>query len=151
MLVQEAVDENELPPEEPSAEPAPDIDLGGGSAGGTGPAIGPGGRGGSGRIGGVGRRGSASRYGWYAAKVQTSIATALRSHASIRNATFSVQVRIWPDRNGRITRSQLVGGSGVPAVDEAIRNQVLLGLQLPDPPPADMPTPIVLRVTARKP
>ena len=32
-----------------------------------------------------------------------------------------------------------------------IRNQVLTGLQLPQAPPADMPMPINLRITARKP
>ncbi|RZJ80508.1 MAG: TonB family protein, partial [Brevundimonas sp.] len=70
---------------------------------------------------------------------------------STRNATMSLQVRVWPDSGGRITRAQLVGSSGNPAVDQAIRGQVLTGLQLPQAPPADMPTPIVLRITARKP
>ena len=64
---------------------------------------------------------------------------------------MTLQVRVWPDANGRITRAQLVGSSGNSAVDQAIKNQVLSGLQLPQAPPADMPTPIVLRITARKP
>jgi protein TonB len=62
---------------------------------------------------------------------------------------MSLQVRVWPDSGGRITRAQLVGSSGNPAVDQAIKNQVLTGLQL-QAPPADMPVPIVLRLTARK-
>ena len=151
MLVQEAVEEDELPPEEPSAEPAPEIDLGGGATGGTGPAIGPGGRGGNGRIGGGTRRGSGSRFGWYAAKVQTSIRDALSRNPSTRSATFpSLTVKIWADSSGRITRAQLVGSSGNPAVDQAIRNRILTGLQLPQAPPADMPMPINLRISARK-
>jgi len=54
------------------------------------------------------------------------------------------------DANGRVTRSQLVGTSGNPAVDQAIKNQVLNGLVLPQAPPADLPMPINLRITARK-
>ena len=42
-------------------------------------------------------------------------------------------------------------GSGNTAVDQAIENQVLDGLQLPEAPPADMPMPITLRISARKP
>jgi TonB family protein len=60
-------------------------------------------------------------------------------------------VKVWADSSGRITRAQLVGSSGNPAVDQAIRNSVLNGLQLPQGPPADMPMPINLRISARKP
>ena len=62
----------------------------------------------------------------------------------------TVQVRIWADSSGRITRASLAGSSGDPAVDNAIRNNALAGLQLPEPPPADMPMPINMRITARK-
>ena len=149
MLVQEPVEkEDEELPDDPSPEP-PSEDLGGGVAGGAGPAIGPGG--GGGRIGGTGKRGSGSKYGWYAAKVQSSIRDALSRNPSTRSATMSLQIRIWPDSNGKIIRAQLVGSSGNSAVDQAIKNNILAGLQLPQAPPADMPTPIVLRISARKP
>ncbi len=146
-LVQEQVDENEQPPDESPPEP-PSEDLGGGSKGGTGPAIG-GGRGTGNRIGSSGGRNS-SKFGWYAAKVQSTIREALGRHPSTRSATMSLQVRVWADSNGRITRAQLVGSSGNLAVDESIKNQVLTGLMLPQAPPADMPMPINLRITARK-
>ena len=96
-------------------------------------------------------RASASKFGWYAAKVQSSIREALSRNSATRSATLSLQVRVWADSNGRITRAQLVGSSGNPAVDQAIRNSVLNGLQLPQGPPADMPMPIHLRISARKP
>lgn len=147
MMVQEPVPEDEPSPEDSAPEPPSDLDLGPGSAGGTGPAIG----GGGGGKGGSGRRASSSKFGWYAAKVQSAIAAALRQNSATRSATMSLQIRIWPDSNGTITRAQLVGSSGNPAVDQAIKNQILTGLQLPQAPPADMPVPIVLRVNARKP
>ncbi len=151
MLVQEEVTEEEEAPEEPSAEPPPDLDLGPGSAGGTGPAIGGGGKG-TGRIGGTGNRGSASRFGWYAAKVQSSVRDALARNPSTRSATFSsLNVKIWADATGRITRVRLIGSSGSPAVDQAIRGRILTGLRLPQGPPPDLPMPINLRISARKP
>lgn len=148
MVEQEPVPDNEPPPEAaPEAPPA--IDLGGGNPNGAGPGLGTGG--GNGRPGGTGRIGGGSKFGWYAAKVQTTIAEALRGNASTRSATLSLQVRIWADADGRITRAALVGSSGNPATDSAIKNQVLTGLQLPQAPPAGMPMPITLRITARKP
>jgi TonB family protein len=148
MVEQEPVKDDEPPPDNKPVE-TPSEDLGTGIAG-NGPDMGLTRGGGSGRIGGTGTRGGASKFGWYAAKVQSSIKEALSRNSSTRSATMSVQVRIWPDSNGRIVRAQLVGSSGDPAVDQAIRNNVLSGLQLPQAPPADMPTPIVLRINARK-
>jgi periplasmic protein TonB len=149
MIEQEVVEDDEPPPDDSPPEPPSDLDLGPGSAGGTGPSIGGGSGGNGNRIGS--RRGSGSKFGWYAAKVQSSIREALGRNSSTRNAVMSLQVRIWADSNGRITRAQLVGSSGNPSVDQSIRNQVLTGLQLPQAPPADMPMPINLRISARKP
>lgn len=147
MIAQEPVPEDEPSPDDSAPEPPSDLDLGPGSAGGTGPSIGGGG--GNGK--GIGRRAPSSKFGWYAAKVQSAIREALGRNPSTRSATMSVQVKVWADTNGRITRAQLVGTSGNPAVDQSIKGQVLTGLQLPQAPPADMPMPINLRITARKP
>ncbi len=146
MVEQEPVKEDEQPPDNSPPEAPAGPDLGPGSVGGTGPSIG----GGGGGTGKGGHRVGGSKFGWYAAKVQSSIKDALSRNSSTRSATMSLQVRIWPDSNGRIVRAQLVGSSGDPAVDQAIRNNVLTGLQLPQAPPSDMPTPIVLRINARK-
>jgi TonB family protein len=149
MVEQEPVPDDEPPPDNTPPE-APSEDLSTGIAG-NGPGMeGLGSGNGNGKIGGTGRKGGGSKFGWYAAKVQTSIAEALRRHPSTRNAKMVLQVRVWPDSNGRITRAQLVGSSGNPAVDQAIKSQILTGLQLPQAPPADMPVPIVLRITASK-
>ena len=82
--------------------------------------------------------------------MQSRIADALRRNGRTRNANLSMQVRIWADSSGRITRASLVGSTGDSALDSAIANEVLSGLQLQEAPPADMPMPINLRITARK-
>ncbi|MFZ3375433.1 MAG: energy transducer TonB, partial [Chthoniobacterales bacterium] len=68
-----------------------------------------------------------------------------------RSASLNVNVRVWPDATGRINRAQLAGSTGDSTLDSALRDEVLTGLQLQEPPPEGMPAPITLRLTARRP
>jgi outer membrane biosynthesis protein TonB len=118
----------------------------------TGPASddgigGTGGGGGDGLGGGNG----GSKYGWYAAEVQERIANALRQNSKTRSASVKIKARIWADATGRITRAELSGSSGNSDVDAALKNEVLTGLQLQEPPPKDMPMPIVMMIRAQRP
>ena len=93
-----------------------------------------------------------SRFGLYAAQVQSRIEEALLQNNKTGTALISgVVIRIWVDNTARITRAQLVGTLGDPSLDSAITNEVLTGLQLKEPPPSDMPMPIVVRVTTHRP
>ncbi len=56
-------------------------------------------------------------------------------------------MRLWSDPSGRIQRVQLVDSTGDPNIDAVLTREVLQGLQLRQPPPNDMPMPIVMRVT----
>lgn len=140
----------ESPPEpEPSApEPMGTSITGDGPPDGFGLSNRTGGGGLGGRIGGIG--GGGGKYGGYAAKVQSAVANAMRQNSATRSATMSVEVKIWADQLGRVTRAQLGRSTGDPELDRAVRDQVLGGLRLPEPPPAEMPMPIHLRLTARK-
>ena len=146
MVEQEPVAEIETPEEAPANDLQEEA-LGTNIAG-NGPDMGLRSGGGAGtrnRIGGS-RRGG--KWDSFAVKVQNTIAETLRQKAGTRNASFSMKVRVWADANGRITRALPVEPSGNVSIDQAIRNQV--GLQLPEPPPADMPMPINMRISARK-
>lgn len=152
MIEQEPVNEPEPKPEEPKPADEPPALATGVQGNGPADSFGLSGRGGS--LFGKGSGGSGranSRWGWYAGQIQTKVQEALRSNRRTRSANLRVDVRIWPDINGRVTRAQLASSSGDAAIDRAIQNEVLIGLQLPEPPPQDMPRPIVLRVTARRP
>ena len=148
-MVEQAPVDEVVPPEAPPE--APSDEALGTNVQGNGPDMGltrGGGNGGSGnKIGGI-RRGG--KWDSYAVAVQTSISEALRRNQGTRSAAFSLTVRVWADTSGRVTRAQLVGSSGNPAVDQAIKSQVLTGLQLTEPPPSGMPMPINMRITARK-
>ena len=156
MLEQKHMDEPETKPQHPDEKPkdaskkpaAPGPS--GPSASNQGPANGPGWLNGSG--GGGGGGGGGTRFGWYAAEVQSRIEEALHQNNKTKSASISgVRIRIWADNTARVTRAQLVGSTGDPSLDSAITNEVLTGLQLKEPPPSDMPMPIVLRVTAHRP
>jgi hypothetical protein len=104
---------------------------------------------GSGRGGGGG--GGGSRWGWYGSMVETQIQAALLANEKTRHAVIQVQIRLWSDSTGRINRVQLVSSTGNTELDAVIRDQVLGGMMLREPPPKDMPMPITMRVTARAP
>ena len=150
-MIEQAPVENEEKPDDKPPAPAPDLGTG---LKGDGPpdGFGMGGSGGGSRIGG-GSSQQRSKWGWYASQVQSRIAEALRTNRKTRVAKMnSVQVRIWPDAaTGRVTRASLAGSTGDAALDAAITSEILTGLQLTEPPPAGMPAPIVLRLSARRP
>jgi protein TonB len=95
--------------------------------------------------------GGGSRWGWYATIVQTQIEAALRANSKTRNAKMQVELRLWADGTGRVSRIQLVSSTGDAELDATIRDTVLSGLMLREPPPKDMPMPMITRVTARRP
>lgn len=140
-----------VPEDKPIEQPPPDEPPIGTNIKGDGgsDSFGLGNKAGNGRLGG--NTGHGSRYGAYASQVQSRIADALRNNRRTRDANLSVKVRIWPDLSGRITRAKLASSSGDPSLDAAIENDVLNNLQLNEPPPAGMPTPILLRLSARRP
>ncbi len=116
----------------------------------------PGGRGllsggglGDGSGDGVGQGDASARYGWFFAKVQADIEEALRRTKQLSNASTRVDLRVWWAENGRISRVQLVRSTGNPKLDEAV--QSVVGLVLRQPPPRDIPMPLILRLTARRP
>ena len=110
------------------------------------------GLGGGPTIGGPTGGGGGGKWDRYAGQVQSKIADALRSNAKTKSASIArLEVRIWPDGTGRVTRAQLVGSTNDATMDAAIQNQILTGLQLAEPPPAGMKLPIVLRLSANRP
>jgi outer membrane biosynthesis protein TonB len=148
------IDQAPVQKEEPKEAPKPDAPapLGTGITGpGGGPDFGLGRGIGGGGGWGNGGGGGGSKYGWYAGEVQTRVADALRNNARTRTASMDLKIRIWADSTGRITKARLTGSTGDPALDSTLQNDILTGMQLSDPPPSDMPMPIVMRISARRP
>jgi outer membrane biosynthesis protein TonB len=89
------------------------------------------------------------RFGWYYARIASEIEDALRRHRQLRQAAVRVELRVWADRSGRIERLELVQATGHPELEAAL--QTVVGLRLKEPPPADLPMPMIARFTARRP
>lgn len=98
-----------------------------------------------------GGAGGGSRWGWYSTIVTTQIEAAIRANPKTRHLVAQMLVRIWADSTGRVSRVQLAPSTGDPQIDAVLRDEVLGGLTLREPPPKDMPMPVVTRVTARRP
>jgi protein TonB len=82
------------------------------------------------------------RWGAYTVAAQLSVRLALISGSdTLRGAHFHVDAALWVDSKGHVTRAVLTKPSGDAAVDAALRDQVLPGVTLPEPP-RDMPMPI---------
>ena len=127
-------------PDKPPGPPAaagPPSDFGTGGAGGGGDGIG-----GSG----------GSQYGPYAAEVVATVKARLEANSKTNKANFhGLKTRIWADKMGRVIKATVSGTTGDPAVDDALKNEVLAGLQLPEPPPDGMPMPIVMMINEQRP
>jgi TonB family protein len=115
----------------------------------------PGGKGllgtaGSGDGTGIGNGGDgSSRFGWYFGRIAFAIEDSFRRMDRTRTAQTRVELRVWADAAGRITRVELLRSTGNAELDEAIRS--IVGLTLREPLPQDIPMPVVYRFTARRP
>jgi len=146
-MIEQAPVEEEEP--KPADEPPP---LGTGIKG-DGPGLtGLSSKGGPNGIGGTGLgRGRGGPFDGFARNVSSRVRSAISSHRKTRSARIpGCELRAWVDSTGRVTRAKLSPSTGDPAIDAAIQNEVLPGMQL-DPPPPGMPMPIVMRLSARRP
>lgn len=92
--------------------------------------------------------GFAAKYGWYYAQMASELEEAFRRQKGLTQASARVELRVWADPSGRIQRVQLVKSTGDPSLDGVI--QSVVGLRLRNPPPADIPMPMIARLTARR-
>jgi protein TonB len=153
MVVQEPIDISEPVPEKPQPPPPTSQPVSTTIEGPGELSLGPGGDGGPGGPGDptIGGPGKGGKWDYYAAKVQETIKATLANNPSTKSSSFSMEVRVWADADGRIIQAKLIGTSGSPVVDAAIESQALTGRMLHGPPPTGMPMPICMRISARKP
>lgn len=143
MIVEEKV-------EEAPVDPTPQVETALKGAGNTGMVLK------SGNSSGVFAQRSATnaeamRRSAYAGQVKSRIEQALKGNPRTRKAKMTIEIRVWPDETGRIARAKLSGSTGDPSLDAVIRDEILTGLQVSQPPPEGMPTPIIMRITAQRP
>lgn len=146
-VVEEPPPEQAPAPEQPPSELT--TNLGGGDGNGFGLTQGSG----RGNFGSGGNTigGSGSKYGRFQSGLDRILKQTFERHPATRKAVFKpVRIRIWIDSTGLITRARLVDSTGDSELDRALTSQALPGTRY-EAPPVDMPMPITIRVSGRKP
>ena len=86
---------------------------------------------------------------WFAGLVQSHLQAQLYKEEKLRRSDYRVQLRIWFAPDGRIERFEMVGSTGNKEVDDQIKLALHNMPPLKQPPPADLPQPVKLRLTSR--
>jgi protein TonB len=92
--------------------------------------------------------GNGSRFGSYLGGLQKNIRDELSRNEKLRKGEYKAEVAIWIGSNGSVQRFELLGSSGAPDVDAAMK-KVFNSIRHFDEPPSDMPQPVKLRISSR--
>ena len=88
-------------------------------------------------------------FAFYTNHLQRTLQDELARHKKLKSADYRVIVRVWLSSSGALQRAELAGSSGNGEIDEALRRALAEVPALRDPPPADMPQPIKVRISNR--
>lgn len=86
----------------------------------------------------------------YTGLLQRQIEAELNRQDSIRHGNYRVELKLWIASDGTIQRFQLLNSTGADAMDQAIQLAMADLGRLREPPPADMPQPVRIRLTSRE-
>ena len=90
----------------------------------------------------------ASAFVWYAGLLKDQILNQLGAQPDVRSTTYSVVVSVWVADDGTIQRVRVAQSSGDERRDRSIEEALTRLGRLSQPPPADMPEPITLRIVS---
>lgn len=92
--------------------------------------------------------GGASAFVWYAGLLKDQILNQLGAQPEVRAAAYSVVVSVWIADDGTIQRVRIAQSSGDERRDHSIEEALARLGRLSQPPPADMPEPVTLRIVS---
>lgn len=99
---------------------------------------------------------SGGRHDWYKNSLNSELADPLlkeitdylENNQPGRSRSFSVVIRLWLSKDGRVERYQ-VESTGDQTIDTAVQTALARLDRVPEPPPADLPQPVKLRFVHR--
>lgn len=94
----------------------------------------------------IGEGGSA--FIWYAGLLKDQILNQLGAQAEARSASYAVVVSVWVGADGTVRHVEIAKSSGDLQRDRSIESALARLGRLSQPPPADMPEPITLRIVS---
>ena len=90
-----------------------------------------------------------ARFGWFASAIESQLQEHLHKNEELRKSGYRITLRLWISRDGSIERYELLDSGGNSALERRLRTALDGMPRLEKPPPADMPQPVTLRITAR--
>jgi protein TonB len=89
------------------------------------------------------------RFAWYAGMLKQDLLTLLGENRDIRARSYSVNVRLWLDGKGAVTRVALASSTGDRALDQQL-STLLAGMdRVAEAPPDGLPQPVQIRIVSR--
>jgi protein TonB len=103
-------------------------------------------------ITGFGGGGGGSRFGGFISAAQRQIQHAMETDERFASAHFrrKVSIESWWSPDGKLTRLELIGSTGDPELDRALKQLLLAMPAVGQTVPLDMPQPAVLRIGAQQ-
>lgn len=98
-------------------------------------------------IGGGG--GDRAQFSFFAGSMQRYFAEQFNRNEKLKSRDYRVVIKVWLGADGRVQKFEIAGSSGNEETDAAIRLALSRMAPLPEPPPANMPQPVRLRMTSR--
>jgi protein TonB len=89
------------------------------------------------------------RFGWYAGMLKQDLLSLLGEERDFRLRAYSVNVRLWLDAHGGVTRVDLASSTGDRDLDKRLRERLSGMERVAQAPPDDLPQPIQLRIVSR--
>jgi protein TonB len=89
------------------------------------------------------------RFAWYAGSLKEDLLSFLADHPDIRSRAYAINVSLWLDGKGGVTKVSLAGSTGDRDLDREL--ETLLGSMesVAEAPPADLPQPVQIRIVSR--
>jgi protein TonB len=95
----------------------------------------------------VGTGGAA--FAWYTGKLRDEITDHLSNDARVRAKKFTISLRIWLDRDGRVKDVRMTSTTGDHELDSLIASSLSSMASLSEAPPIEMPQPISVKIVSR--
>jgi protein TonB len=89
------------------------------------------------------------RFGWYAGMLKQDLLSLLGEDHDVRSRAYSVNVRLWLDPHGAVTRVDLTSSTGDRDLDRRLRDRLAGMERVAEAPPDGLPQPVQLRIVSR--
>ncbi len=89
------------------------------------------------------------RFAWYAGMLKQDLLTLLGENRDVRARSYSINVRLWLDGKGAVTRVALASSTGDRSLDQQL-STLLAGMErVAEAPPDGLPQPVQIRIVSR--